>query len=67
MITRGEVARRGLMDCGLCGKPKPLSEYHRNKSSKSGLNRYCKECLKQQKHGRGGGLAISFKEWVKTQ
>jgi superfamily II helicase len=33
--------------CGLCGEAKEITRFSRNRSSKDGLQCYCKECSKQ--------------------
>lgn len=32
-----------LKKCSRCGKEKPLTEFYRNKTSKSGYDNYCKD------------------------
>jgi len=31
--------------CNKCGKSKPLTDYHKNKQTKDGLQYYCKSCM----------------------
>lgn len=33
-----------MKTCKACGEVKPLTEYHRDRSKKDGLNHYCKPC-----------------------
>ena len=33
--------------CSKCGRELPVSEYHKNKAQKDGLQTYCKECKKE--------------------
>jgi hypothetical protein len=40
--------------CRRCGTDKPLSEFHRNRTAKDGLQRYCKPC--------NGGAGTSWRE-----
>lgn len=32
--------------CSRCGKEKPLSEFHKNKTMADGLHYYCKDCVR---------------------
>ena len=36
--------------CTKCGIKKPISEFHKDKNSKSGYCYYCKLCVSKQKH-----------------
>jgi len=36
----------GFKFCSKCDKDKPLSEFHKNKKAKFGVNHICKECLR---------------------
>ena len=37
---------KGTKVCSRCGRELPVSEFHKNKSSKDGLQYYCKKCNK---------------------
>lgn len=49
--------------CSKCGRELPLSEFYKRKSSKDGLQAYCKDCKKQ--HGKQWRADNSdyFKQW----
>jgi len=38
--------------CGKCKQVKPLSDFHKNKSSRDGLASWCKECKRQYRKNR---------------
>lgn len=37
-----------MKTCGRCKQTKPLDEFGANKRNPDGLNRYCKECAREQ-------------------
>lgn len=42
-----------LQNCSKCKKPKPVSEFHIDRSRASGLQRYCKSCKRSADvHGK---------------
>ena len=42
-----------LQNCSKCKKPKPVSEFHIDRSRASGLQRYCKSCKRSvDVHGK---------------
>lgn len=48
--------------CSRCGVEKPLSEFHKNRSSKDGLQNYCKQCsYESNKISRGHNV---HKVWL---
>ena len=38
--------------CPRCGQTKPVSEWHKNKASRDGLQAYCKPCLRAYRRQR---------------
>jgi hypothetical protein len=48
-------ARAGRKQCGKCKELKPLSDFYKNKSTKDGLARWCKECKRQYSKNRTAG------------
>lgn len=46
------VAKVEKKQCGKCKQLKPLSEFYKNKSTKDGLARWCKQCKKEYRQKR---------------
>ena len=43
-----------LRRCWICGQLKPISDFYRDRSRKSGYDNKCKECSRRRK--RNGGI-----------
>jgi hypothetical protein len=50
--TDAAVAEGEKKQCGKCKQLKPLSEFYKNKSTKDGLARWCKQCKKEYRQKR---------------
>jgi hypothetical protein len=49
------VAKVEKKQCGRCKQFKPLSDFYKNKSTKDGLARWCKQCKKEYRKKRAAG------------
>jgi hypothetical protein len=52
VVSATEVEKK---QCGKCKELKPLSDFYKNKSTKDGLARWCKECKRQYSKKRTAG------------
>jgi len=49
--------------CGKCGIPRPLKDFTKNKSKKSGFNNWCKECQKKYRQENSIRIKSMIKKW----
>jgi hypothetical protein len=45
-----ELLESGLQECSICGKTLPVSEFHKNKLLKSGIEARCKDCSRNKRN-----------------
>jgi len=53
--SNSTVAKAGQKQCRKCKKPKPHSDFYKNRSSKDGLASWCKQCMKEYSKKRAAG------------
>jgi len=52
--------------CNKCGKEKPISEFHKNRNSKDGLNSWCKKCHKEYRDENKEKIKEKWREYYQN-